>query len=52
MINDMELNNNWKFIYLGANQDVFTEGNKLGLNNEKCISFDFDINGDMLKVTK
>jgi hypothetical protein len=52
MINDMELNNNWKFIYLGANQDVYTEGNKLGLNHEKCISFNCDIMGDMLKVTR
>ena len=30
-ITDMETNNKWKFVYLGANQDSFEVGNSIGI---------------------
>lgn len=33
MIKDLETNNNWKFVYLGANQDSFQVGNSIGITN-------------------
>jgi hypothetical protein len=38
MINDMQTNHGWKFVYLAANQDAFTVGAKYGINN--CGNFD------------
>jgi hypothetical protein len=38
-IQEQETKNNWKFIYLGANQDVFASGKNIGLNLNRCVSF-------------
>lgn len=38
LINEMETNHSWQFIYLGANQDAFSVGQNLGIN----ISMDYD----------
>ena len=51
MISNMEINHNWKFIYLGANQDVFTVGAGYGMNQANCVSFSPEIGG-LLQVTR
>lgn len=33
MISDLEKNNKWKFVYLGANQDSFEVGQGIGIHN-------------------
>ena len=38
-INKMETEYNWKFIYLGANQDAFATGAKIGFNVHRCNTF-------------
>ena len=40
MIREMETYHNWKFIYLGANQDAFSVGSKYGISLNRCVSFD------------
>jgi hypothetical protein len=40
MIKDMEDNYGWKFIYLGANQDVFAVGDGIGVNANCCAQFE------------
>ena len=35
----METEYNWKFIYLGANQDAFTTGANIGFNVHRCNTF-------------
>jgi hypothetical protein len=39
LINEMELYHNWKFVYLGANQDSFTVGDSYGMNKGRCMNF-------------
>lgn len=38
-INKMETEYNWKFIYLGANQDAFATGANIGFNVHRCNTF-------------
>tara|TARA_Y100000389_G_C17392516_1_gene480683 strand:- start:200 stop:874 length:675 start_codon:yes stop_codon:yes gene_type:complete len=38
-IQEQETKNNWKFVYLGANQDVFASGRNIGLNLNRCAPF-------------
>ena len=52
-INRQETNNNWKFVYLGANQDVFAVGNDIGLNLNRCASFAaHEGNGGLLDIVR
>lgn len=51
MIKDMEDNHGWKFVYLGANQDVFAVGDKIGLNVNTCFQFDCEA-GQIEKITR
>lgn len=37
MIKEMEIEHNWKFIFMGANQNAFISGRKFGV--KKCINF-------------
>ena len=49
MIKDMEENHNWKFIYLGANQDAFAVGGNMGMKHcadYKCAP------GEMLHIAR
>lgn len=39
MIQDAENDHDWKFIYLGANQDAFKEGSNIGVSQAACSSF-------------
>ena len=41
MIQEMENYHNWKFVYLGANQDAFSVGSRYGVNINRCATFDF-----------
>jgi hypothetical protein len=38
-IQEQETKNNWKFVYLGANQDVFASGRNIGLHLNRCMPF-------------
>ena len=49
MINEMETNHNWKFVYLGANQDAFAVGSKMGMAH--CANYRCEP-GEMLNVTR
>ena len=39
LIKEAEEKKNWKFIFLGANQDVFKEGTKIGFNTKRCAEY-------------
>jgi len=39
MISNAEKNKGWSFIYLGANQDAFEEGTKMGLNKSRTLNY-------------
>ena len=43
LIKDLEENNEWKFIYLGANQDAFEIGNSIGVNSS--AEYEYTPNG-------
>lgn len=49
LIQTMKNEHGWHFIFLGANQDAFTAGSQIGVNN--CASFDCNIGG-MLGITR
>ena len=52
-INNKEINNNWKFVYLAANQDVFSVGNNIGFNRDRCASFaSHEGNGGLLDLAR
>lgn len=44
-INKMENENGWSFIYLGANQDAFEEGSKMGIKTTRTLNYTADDNG-------
>lgn len=49
LINKMETENNWKFMYLGANQDSFKEGENIGINTARCANFTTDASPNDLR---
>lgn len=49
MIKDMEENHNWKFVYLGANQDAFAVGGAMGVG--RCAQYTCDP-GQMIGITR
>jgi hypothetical protein len=49
MIKDMEENHNWKFVYLGANQDAFAVGGSMGVG--RCAQYTCDL-GQMIGITR
>lgn len=52
-IKKKENNNNWKFVYLAANQDVFAVGNTIGFNMDRCASFECNEgNGCLLDIVR
>ena len=51
MIQEMENEYKWKFIYLGANQDVYMAGNNMGVNHKRCANFD-QVPGGLLEITR
>lgn len=55
MIREMETYHNWKFIYLGANQDAFAVGSNYGISPARCVSFDLSpeqIDKTLLETSK
>lgn len=44
-IKELEDNENWAFIYLGANQDAFSVGGSLGFNPNGTANWDSDVTG-------
>ena len=51
MIKTMENDHNWKFIYLGANQDAIAVGGNMGMNTQLCSSFE-STPGGLLTATR
>jgi uncharacterized protein YegL len=51
LITEMENKNNWKFIFLGANQDVIVSGGNIGIKPNLCGAYQ-QIPGELLKVTR
>lgn len=49
MIKEMETHHNWKFVYLGANQDAFAVGSKMGMCH--CANYRCEP-GEMLNVAR
>ena len=49
MIKDMEDNHNWKFVYLGANQDAFLVGGNIGVG--RCAQYTC-APGEMIGITR
>ena len=49
MIKDMEENHNWKFVYLGANQDAFEVGYSMGVNC--CAQYECSP-GEIVNITR
>jgi len=49
-ISKKEKNKNWSFIYIGANQDSFAEGSKIGIN--KTLNFEYSEAGMNLAYNK
>lgn len=45
MIKKMENKHGWSFVYMGANQDAFAEGSKMGVNNAKTLNYSADEEG-------
>lgn len=50
MTTECEKEYDWRFIYLGANQNAFTEGNRAGFTRKSCASF-YTSTGGLLKAT-
>ena len=49
MTKEMESNHNWKFVYLGANQDAFAVGTKMGMD---CCASYACAPGEMINVAR
>ena len=49
---EMEKDHNWKFIYLGANQDAFATGGGYGVSIARCANFECATPGDLTQVTR
>ena len=51
MIKLAEEKHQWKFVYLGANQDAFTVGENMGVYRNCCVQFEAN-HGELLKATR
>ena len=51
MIHEMEILHKWKFVFLGANQDVYSSGKGLGIAPQNCAEFMCTKNG-LLNLTR
>jgi len=51
MINKKEKKNKWNFIYLGSNQDSFTEGGAIGVKSSKILNYDNTPDGTQFAYT-
>jgi len=45
LIKKREKKDEWGFVYLGANQDSFSEGSKIGISNGKMLDFAYNDEG-------
>ena len=52
LISTAETEYNWNFVYLGANQDAFTEGSNIGISTLRCADFKCNIPGDLLVLSR
>ena len=51
MIKTCEEKKKWKFIFMGANQNVFKEGGNMGFNIERCASYDQKTPGNLRRTS-
>lgn len=47
---EMESEKGWKFVYLGASQDVIRAGKAMGMN--ECVEFDQTTPGDLVRMCR
>jgi len=52
MITSVKRDHNWQVMYLGANINAFTEGNKIGASRHHCAQFDQDKKGDLCQLLR
>ena len=52
MIETCEKEKNWKFIFMGANQDVFREGAMMGFDMHRCTSYNQQTPGNLRRVSQ
>ena len=52
MIAKCEKESNWKFIFIGANQDVFLEGEELGIARKRCALYNSGTPGALAQLSK
>jgi len=52
LIKKKEDKKNWSFLYLGANQDSFKEGSKIGISKNRTMNFDFNDTGVLNAYSK
>ena len=45
MIEEMEKDFNWNFIFIGANQDSFSSANNIGISSGKAMNWTADSRG-------
>jgi len=51
MIETCEKEKNWRFIFMGANQDVFKEGGNMGFDSARCTSYDQKTPGNLRRAS-
>lgn len=51
-IKKVETEYNWKVLYLGANQNSFSEGAKMNMNVKRCANYDASLPGALLELTR
>jgi uncharacterized protein YegL len=52
LIKKKEDKKDWSFLYLGANQDSFIEGGKIGISKNRIMDFDFNDTGVLNAYSK
>lgn len=52
MISLVEDKHSWKVIFMGANIDAFSEGNKMNINTDRCAQYDQMVAGDLLSLCR
>jgi hypothetical protein len=52
MIENTEINYNWKFVFLGSNINAFEEGSSISIKNARCAQFNSSCPGDLLFLSR
>lgn len=52
MINLVENKHSWKVIFMGANINAFSEGQKMNISTDRCAQYDQKVAGDLLSLCR